>query len=133
MIQCITNHLPPFVIFEGCTFQVVCVSNQDNTMELAYALTQVAPNCKHFECWVKQKRWKPSESKNTSKILVSVPGITDDKDLRYAVHQIIQHLQKLAIYEPPKRKKGHNYRRSSLSVQSPTGAGQTKSSICTTT
>jgi len=86
MVTTLTKHLPPFIQFEGCTFQLVFTIEHDKTGSLAYVLTDVSIESKHIDLWNKSRKWVNVQYNKPMKVFVRENHIANDMELRLAVH-----------------------------------------------
>jgi len=87
MVATLLNNLPPFVRYEGCTFQLVFVVGGDRTGQVSYVLTDVDKDSKHFEHWMKSRKWMHPDQGHPKLVrtLCTFPNVTDETGLRLAV------------------------------------------------
>lgn len=94
MLRTIMKNLPAFVVFEGCTFQLVLLLTENKTWQLTYILTDVRIDSKHYNMYQGSGMWFDPFHATRSKALIIIGNITDEMSARLAASEIKKFLSK---------------------------------------
>lgn len=101
---CIIPHLfelPPFIMYEGCEFQLQIFINGTRDIRLCYSLESVEENSRHYENYKVNFAWENDliEKGYTCGFLYLVENISTDKDFLEAIDSCYRWLVKHKIIE----------------------------------
>ena len=98
MVRTIIGHLPAFVKFDGCTFQLILTVEEGEQITLAYIVTDVPKGSDHEHVFKDRNKWLNRVDGNIpTKHLIKETGIRTDMQLRLAVHNFTIFIKKYTL------------------------------------